>query len=190
MVCAECRRKQFRPRKRECGIYESIKGVDACAHAKLPETAVAAALWAVPRNRDILKGDWHSSKMQAVSFRVMKRSLCTIVVCLPAFAFVVATEVAEAGPFRTFLGPYATQWRALHQSHGRRNRARPAVSRIMRLRQAMLQILRIVRLHQVRLRPLHLRIGTTSAWRRQPLPGKTERTICLMEFPFRENKAW
>src|SRR5439155_707746 len=103
MVCAECRRKQFRPRKRECGIYESIKGVDACAHAKLPETAVAAALWPVPRNRDILKGDWHSSKMQAVSFRVMKRSLCTIVVCLAAFAFLVATEVAEAGPFEDFF---------------------------------------------------------------------------------------
>ena len=50
-----------------------------------------------------MKGDWHSSKMQAVSFRVMKRSLCTIVVCLPAFAFVVATEVAEAGPFEDFF---------------------------------------------------------------------------------------
>src|SRR5881392_2335391 len=128
--------------------------------------------------------------MQAVSFRVMKPSLSIIVVCLSVFAFLAAPRQRKRDLSRTFLGPYATQWRALHQSHGRRNRARRVVSRIMRLRQAMLQMLLIVRLHQVRLQPLHLRIGTTSGWRRQPLPGKTERTICLMEFPFRENKAW
>src|SRR6266536_6150233 len=128
--------------------------------------------------------------MQAVSFRVMKPSLSIIVVCLSVFAFLAAPEAAEAGPFEDFFRSIRNSIARPHQSHGRRNRARPVVNRIMRLRQAMLQMLRIVRLHQVLLRPLHLRIGTTSAWRRQPLPGKTERTICLMEFSCPENKAW
>ena len=37
--------------------------------------------------------------MQAVSFRVMKQSLRTIVVCLSVFTVFAATEAAEAGPF-------------------------------------------------------------------------------------------
>ena len=41
--------------------------------------------------------------MQAVSFRVMKRSLRTIVVCLSVFTLLAATEVAEAGPFDDFF---------------------------------------------------------------------------------------
>ena len=41
--------------------------------------------------------------MHAVSFRVMKRSLRTIVVYLSAFALLAATEVAEAGPFEDFF---------------------------------------------------------------------------------------
>ena len=41
--------------------------------------------------------------MRAVSFRVMKRSLRTIVVYLSAFALLAATEVAEAGPFEDFF---------------------------------------------------------------------------------------
>ena len=41
--------------------------------------------------------------MQAVSFRVMKRSLRTIIVCLSVFTPLAATEVAEAGPFEDFF---------------------------------------------------------------------------------------
>jgi hypothetical protein len=41
--------------------------------------------------------------MHAVSFRVMKGSLRTIVVYLSAFALMAATEVAEAGPFDDFF---------------------------------------------------------------------------------------
>jgi hypothetical protein len=41
--------------------------------------------------------------MQAVSFRVMKRSLRTIVVYLSVFTLLGATEVAEAGPFEDFF---------------------------------------------------------------------------------------
>jgi len=37
--------------------------------------------------------------MQAVSFRVMKQSLRTTVVCLSAFTVFATTEAAEAGPF-------------------------------------------------------------------------------------------
>jgi hypothetical protein len=53
--------------------------------------------------------------MQAVSVRVMKRSLRTIVVCLSVCTLLAATEVAEAGPFETFLDRYATHLRALAQ---------------------------------------------------------------------------
>jgi len=41
--------------------------------------------------------------MQAVSIRVMKRSLRTIVVWLSVFALLTATKVAEAGPFDDFF---------------------------------------------------------------------------------------
>jgi len=41
--------------------------------------------------------------MQAVFFRVMKRSLRTIVVCLSVLTLLAATEVAEAGPFDDFF---------------------------------------------------------------------------------------
>jgi hypothetical protein len=41
--------------------------------------------------------------MQAVFFRVMKRSLRTIVVCLSVFALLTATKVAKAGPFEDFF---------------------------------------------------------------------------------------
>ena len=54
----------------------------------------------------------------------------------------------------------------------------------------MLQILQIVRLHQVRLRSLRLRTRTTSAWRKQLLPRRTETVTCRTEFPCPENKAW
>jgi hypothetical protein len=38
-------------------------------------------------------------KMQAISFRVMKRTLRTIVVCLSISTLLAATDVVEAGPF-------------------------------------------------------------------------------------------
>lgn len=41
--------------------------------------------------------------MQAVSFRVMKRSLRTIVVCLSVFTLLAATEAAKAGPLGDFF---------------------------------------------------------------------------------------
>src|SRR6266540_765906 len=41
--------------------------------------------------------------MQAVSVRIMKRLLCTIVVCLSIFTLFSATEVAQAGPFDDFF---------------------------------------------------------------------------------------
>jgi hypothetical protein len=41
--------------------------------------------------------------MQAVFFRVMKRLLRTIVVCLSVFALLAVTKVAEAGPFDDFF---------------------------------------------------------------------------------------
>jgi hypothetical protein len=41
--------------------------------------------------------------MQAISVRVMKRLLRTIVVCLSASSLLAATEVAEAGPFEDFF---------------------------------------------------------------------------------------
>ena len=50
-----------------------------------------------------MKDDWHSSKMQAVSFRVMKPSPSIIVVCLSVFAFLAAPGAAEAGPFEDFF---------------------------------------------------------------------------------------
>ncbi len=42
-------------------------------------------------------------KVQAVSFRVMKRSLHTIVIYLSVFTLLAACEVAEAGPFDDFF---------------------------------------------------------------------------------------
>src|SRR5882757_1422178 len=89
-----------------------------------------------------------------------------------------------------FLNRYATRLRAPHQSRERRNRAGPVISRVMRLRQAMLRIRQIVRLHQVRLPSLRLRIRTTYAWRKQLLLGRTETVICLTEFLCPENKVW
>jgi hypothetical protein len=41
--------------------------------------------------------------MQAVSVRIMKRLLRTIVVCLSIFTLFSATEVAQAGPFDDFF---------------------------------------------------------------------------------------
>jgi hypothetical protein len=41
--------------------------------------------------------------MQAISFRAMRRSFRTIVVCLWVFALLAATQVAKAGPFDAFF---------------------------------------------------------------------------------------
>ena len=50
-----------------------------------------------------LKQGWHSSPDAAVSLRVMKPFLRTIVGCLSIFALLSATHVAEAGPFENFF---------------------------------------------------------------------------------------
>jgi len=56
-----------------------------------------------PRNCDVLKQDWRSSKDAGSIFRVMKRSLRVIFVCLSVFTLLAATELAEAGPFEDFF---------------------------------------------------------------------------------------
>src|SRR4029077_1020028 len=56
-----------------------------------------------PMNCDVLKQDWRSSKDAGSIFRVMKRSLRVIFVCLLVFTLLAATELAEAGPFEDFF---------------------------------------------------------------------------------------
>jgi hypothetical protein len=61
--------------------------------------------------------------MQAISFRVMKRSLRTTVVCLSISTLLAATEVAEAGPFEDFF-------RSIRNSFARpAQKSRPSQSR-------------------------------------------------------------
>ena len=91
---------------------------------------------------------------------------------------------------RIFLVRYEDHLRTPHQSHDRRNPTEVVVSRVMRPRQTMFQILRIPRLHQHRLLSLRLRIGIMFAWQKQRRLRRTPRAICHMEFPSPENKAW
>ena len=90
----------------------------------------------------------------------------------------------------TFLDRYAIRLRDRRQSRERRNLAEATLSRVMRLRRPILQILQRVRLHQLRLRPQRLRTRATSAWRKRPPPRRTETGTCRTEFPCPENKAW